>query len=180
LPEYFQTAPTADTSLSPDERAAFWREAAKRVPDTPRLSDEDPPGEHLYAARLDERSRRDGRAASTNTAGPPTSYDSRWERSAPAYQRRASSLHEPNFAEFWNVVTRPLAGNGMGISLAVALVEGEKTEGAFMLLSHPPGIYAEWKRLVVRHHPVRRILTYDTGDFGRYGVEVPEPASVAS
>jgi predicted nucleic acid-binding protein len=29
-------------------------------------------------------------------------------------------------------------------------------------------------------HAVRRILTFDAGDFVRYGIEVLEPASIAS
>lgn len=103
-----------------------------------------------------------------------------------------------NIAEFWNVVTRPVASNGMGFSAAAALTEIEKIEHALVLLPDVPGIYAEWKRLVVRHtmqgvkvhdarlvaamnvHFVQRILTFDLDDFARYGVEVLAPASVAS
>ena len=35
-----------------------------------------------------------------------------------------------NIAEFWNVLTRPVASNGMGVSVATALVEVEKIERA--------------------------------------------------
>jgi len=103
-----------------------------------------------------------------------------------------------NIAEFWNVVTRPTASNGLGFSVAEALIEVEKIEAALILLPDMPSIFAEWKRLVVVHavrgvkvhdarlvaamnvHAVRRILTFDAGDFVRYGVEVLDPASVLS
>jgi predicted nucleic acid-binding protein len=103
-----------------------------------------------------------------------------------------------NIAEFWNVVTRPIANNGLGFSAALALVEVEKIERALTLLPDTPAMYGEWKRLVVLHgvvgvkvhdarlvaamivHNVRRILTFDAGDFARHGIEVLSPASVLS
>ncbi len=101
-----------------------------------------------------------------------------------------------NIAEFWNVLTRPAANNGMGVSAATALVEVEKIERATELLPDTPAMYGEWKRLVVQHgvmgvkvhdarlvaamnvHGVRRLLTFDAGDFARYGIEVLQPPSV--
>lgn len=101
-----------------------------------------------------------------------------------------------NIAEFWNVATRPAQQNGLGFSAAVTLAEVEKIEGAFELLPDTPPIYAEWKSLVVRHgvvgvkvhdarlvaamnvHGVRRLLTFNAGDFARYGIEVVQPAVV--
>ena len=103
-----------------------------------------------------------------------------------------------NIAEFWNVVTRPIANNGLGFSVALAVAEIEKIERALTLLPDVPAIYSEWKRLVVQHgvlgvkvhdarlvaamnvHAVRRLLTFDVGDFTRYGVEVLQPSSVLS
>ena len=103
-----------------------------------------------------------------------------------------------NIAEFWNVLTRPVTSNGMGVSAQVALAEVEKIERALTLLPDLPAMYGEWKRLVVQNgvqgvkvhdarlvaamnvHNVRRILTFDTGDFARYGVEVLQPSSVLS
>ena len=103
-----------------------------------------------------------------------------------------------NIAKFWNVVTRPIANNGLGFAAALALVEVEKIERALTLLPDIPAMYGEWKRLVVQHgvvgvkvhdvrlvaamnvHDVRRILTFDTGDFARYGIDVLLPASVLS
>ena len=39
-----------------------------------------------------------------------------------------------NIAEFWNVVTRPVARNGLGFSVALALGEVEKIERVLTLL----------------------------------------------
>jgi predicted nucleic acid-binding protein len=101
-----------------------------------------------------------------------------------------------NIAEFWNVVTRPISGNGLGFSARFALSEVRKIERALTLLPDVPAIYPEWKRLVAQHgvlgvkvhdarlvaamnvHGVRRLLTFDAGDFARYGVEVVQPATV--
>jgi predicted nucleic acid-binding protein len=103
-----------------------------------------------------------------------------------------------NISEFWNVVTRPVASNGLGFSVAVALGEVEKIERLLTLLPDAPAMYGEWKRLVVQHsvlgskvhdarlvaamniHGVRRILTFDTGDFARYGIEVVHPSTLLS
>jgi len=99
-------------------------------------------------------------------------------------------------AEFWNVATRPVANNGLRLSLAEVLAEMEKIEGLLILLPDVPALYEEWKRLVARHsvrgvkvhdarlvaamnvHGVRRLLTFDPGDFVRYGIEVIQPASL--
>lgn len=103
-----------------------------------------------------------------------------------------------NISEFWNVVTRPVANNGLGFSAALALGEVEKIERALSFLPDPPAIYGEWKRLVVRHgvlgvkvhdarlvaamnvHGIGRILTFNADDFTRYGVEVLHPSSLLS
>jgi hypothetical protein len=43
--------PPGQSSLSPSERAAFWREAATGLPDTPPLSDEAIGRESIYDTR---------------------------------------------------------------------------------------------------------------------------------
>jgi predicted nucleic acid-binding protein len=101
-----------------------------------------------------------------------------------------------NIAEFWNVATRPAAHNGLGFSPAIALAEVANIEEDLDLLPDTPPLYAEWKELVVRHgvvgvkvhdarlvaamnvHGVRRLLTFNAGDFTRYGIEVLQPAAV--
>jgi predicted nucleic acid-binding protein len=98
-----------------------------------------------------------------------------------------------NVAEFWNVMTRPVANNGLGFSVAQALAEVEKIEATLTLLPDSPAIYSEWKRLVIKHsvlgakvhdtrlvasmnvHGVGRLLTFNTADFQRFGIEVLTP-----
>ncbi|MEA2731442.1 MAG: hypothetical protein QOF70_5917 [Acetobacteraceae bacterium] len=101
-----------------------------------------------------------------------------------------------NIAEFWNVATRPTANNGLGFSLAVTLREVSNIERTLTLLPESPTTYAEWKRLVVEHnvlgtkvhdtrlvaamnvHGIKRILTFNTGDFARFAVEAINPATL--
>jgi predicted nucleic acid-binding protein len=101
-----------------------------------------------------------------------------------------------NITEFWNVATRPAANNGLGLSVALTLSEVEKIERLLAVLPDAPAVYSEWKRLVVQHgvmgvkvhdaklvammkvHGVRRILTFNTDDFLRYGVEAVHPSSL--
>jgi predicted nucleic acid-binding protein len=103
-----------------------------------------------------------------------------------------------NISEFWNVVTRPVANNGLGFAPAMALAEVEKIERILTRLPDTAAVYAEWKRLVVQHsvigskvhdarlvatmnvHGVHRILTFNTDDFTRYGIEVLHPTSLLS
>ena len=103
-----------------------------------------------------------------------------------------------NISEFWNVVTRPIASNGLGFPVAAAAAEVEKIERVLTLLPDTPSLYHQWKHLVVQHgvigskvhdarlvaamhtHRVRRILTFNTGDFTRYSVDVLHPAAVAA
>src|SRR5277367_1521224 len=56
-----------------------------------------------------------------------------------------------NIAEFWNVVTRPVTSNGLGFPVSLARGEVEKIERILNILPDSPAIYAEWKRLVVKH-----------------------------
>jgi predicted nucleic acid-binding protein len=99
-----------------------------------------------------------------------------------------------NIAEFWSVATRPIPNNGLGFSPAAALAEVNKIERFLAVLPDSPMVYPEWKRLVILHgvtgvrvhdarlvavmnvHRVRRILTFDRGDFAIYGVEILTPA----
>jgi predicted nucleic acid-binding protein len=101
-----------------------------------------------------------------------------------------------NMSEFWNVATRPAANNGLGFSVALALVEMEKIERFLTVLPDSPAAYGEWKRLVVQDRVVgskvhdaklvaamnvsgiRRILTFNTEDFARYDIEAIHPSSL--
>ena len=103
-----------------------------------------------------------------------------------------------NISEFWNVATRPAAYNGLGFSVALTLGEVEKIERFLTILPDSPAVYGEWKRLIVQHrvlgvkvhdaklvatmnvHGVRRILTFNTGDFARFkNIEALHPSSLA-
>jgi predicted nucleic acid-binding protein len=77
----------------------------------------------------------------------------------------------------------------------VATVQGEveKIERLLTLLPDSPLAYVEWKRLVSRYgvmgvqvhdarlvalmtvHGLQRMLTFNTGDFTRYGIEAVHP-----
>ena len=101
-----------------------------------------------------------------------------------------------NISEFWNVITRPVANNGLGFSAAVAAAEVVKIERVLTFLPDVPTICGEWKRLVTLHgvmaskvhdarlvaamnvHGVRRILTFNVDDFVRYEVEVLYPPAL--
>lgn len=104
-----------------------------------------------------------------------------------------------NIAEFWNVATRPIENNGLGLSVPHTLGEVEKIEDLLTLLPDTPAVYAEWKRIIVEHrvlgvkvhdarliatmmtHGVSRLLTFDVDDFRRYtGIEVMHPRTVAA
>ena len=115
---------------------------------------------------------------------------------AEAHQLRTTSQ---NFAEFWNVATRPANQNGFGHTIfeTEQLLLG--LEKFFRLLPDSPDVYPEWKRLVVKYdvsgvqvhdarlvaamiaHNVKHILTFNVTDFQRYtneGIEVVNPAAV--
>ena len=94
-----------------------------------------------------------------------------------------------NFAEFWNVLTRPVHRNGLGRTPFEAEVLLRDLERLFRLLPDSPEVYWEWRRLVVNYnvsgvqvhdarlvatmivHDVTHILTFNTRDFARYAVE---------
>ena len=101
-----------------------------------------------------------------------------------------------NIMEFWNVMTRPLANNGLGFSTSQTASEVAKIEAVLTLLPDTPAAYAEWKRLVITHavhgvqvhdtrlvasmnvHGVAQLLTFNTGDFMRFGIALLHPSSL--
>jgi predicted nucleic acid-binding protein len=104
-----------------------------------------------------------------------------------------------NFIEFWNVATRPVARNGLGLSTPDADRLLRLVERLFPLLPESAAVYPQWRRLVVAHgvsgvktHDTRlvavmfvngitRILTLNAADFVRYtaaGVTALDPHSV--
>jgi predicted nucleic acid-binding protein len=102
-----------------------------------------------------------------------------------------------NIAEFWAAATRPIgATNGLGLSTAAVATQIGTIERLFRLATDDPAIYPVWKGLVATHqvlgarvydarlvaamlvHNIDRILTFNVGDFARYGVAVQHPAAV--
>lgn len=95
-----------------------------------------------------------------------------------------------NLIEFWNVATRPVTANGLGLNASRTARNVERCETVFRLLPDLPEVFSEWKRLVMacsvvgvkvhdsriaatmRVHQVPCILTFDKRDLQRYGVEV--------
>jgi len=59
-----------------------------------------------------------------------------------------------NIAEYWNVATRPVDKNGLGLSHAEVLQEVSSIEGFLTLLPDVPAIYTAWKD-IVRDHKVQ-------------------------
>ncbi len=104
-----------------------------------------------------------------------------------------------NFTEFWNVSTRPVDKNGLGLTLVETDDVLQDLESTFPLLPDSPNVYAEWRELVVNYgvsgvqvhdarlvatmlvHGVTHILTFNTSDFTRYtpkGIIAVDPAKV--
>ena len=103
-----------------------------------------------------------------------------------------------NIIEFWNVCTRPVDRNGLGLSPGEADREASRLEGLLTLLPDVPAIYPEWRRLVVAHsvagarvhdarivaamnvYGITNLLTFNGPDFTRYpGIHVVRPHDVA-
>lgn len=101
--------------------------------------------------------------------------------------------------EFWNVATRPVLGNGFGLSIDNANHSLQLVEELFPLLPDNARIFERWRKLVVDFgisgvqvhdarivaamlvHDITRILTFNTKDFSRYsslGIVAIDPAKV--
>jgi predicted nucleic acid-binding protein len=95
-----------------------------------------------------------------------------------------------NLIEFWNVATRPVDKNGLGLSPDEAQAEVALLKQLFILLPEREQIYPEWERLVKTYkvkgakvHDTRlvsfmlvyrlsHILTYNVRDFRRFSPEI--------
>jgi predicted nucleic acid-binding protein len=102
-----------------------------------------------------------------------------------------------NLVEFWNVCTRPLERNGLGMTVAQTDAELTRLEGIFTVVSDFSAIYTEWRRLVRVHevmgiqvhdtrlvaamlvHGITHLLTFNTGDFKRFSeITVVHPSDI--
>ena len=118
-----------------------------------------------------------------------------------ALTARGRELHivPQNLFELWVVATRPVAQNGLGLSITEATSELMRLKSMFPLLPDTPAIYPVWENLVIQHqvsgkpahdarlvaamlvHGLTTILTFDKTGFSRYdGIEVVQPADAAT
>lgn len=112
---------------------------------------------------------------------------------------QGATLHitSQNVIEFWNVLTRPIANNGFGMSPAQADTEAKQLETFFPFLTETPAIYIHWRQLVVSAdvsgvqvhdtrlvavmlaHNITHLLTFNSTDFNRFsGITVVHPRDV--
>ncbi len=91
-----------------------------------------------------------------------------------------------NIAELWNAMTRPVARNGLGLSVSDAEREVLAIEAGMSLLPDSEAVYREWRRIVVQYgvlgvqvhdarlaavmyvYHVSHILTLNLADFSRF------------
>lgn len=107
-----------------------------------------------------------------------------------------------NAAELWNVVTRPIDKNGLGLSTDRAGALLTEIEQLFELLLDTPSIYPAWRSLVqtakvagvqvhdarlvawMQVHDVTHVLTLNVSDFKRFeavaGIVVVSPHDLVS
>ena len=104
-----------------------------------------------------------------------------------------------NCVEFWNVATRPIDKNGLGLLPADADRLLRLVERLFPMLPDSPAMYPQWRQLVVSYnvsgvqvhdarlvaamivHSVTHILTFNVTDFVRYatlGIVAVDPLTV--
>jgi len=102
-----------------------------------------------------------------------------------------------NIAEVWNVMTRPVHRNGLGLSIQEAETQVRAIESGLHLLPDSSAVYSEWRNLIVQYgdvgvrvydarlaaamivHEVSHILTLNVADFTRFGgISAVHPASV--
>src|SRR5947209_3401934 len=96
---------------------------------------------------------------------------------------------QQNRRELWNVCTRPLAANGLGLTIAQAVAWLRQIDIIVTRLPDVPASGPEWDRLVVQYqvtgkavhdaqlvasmraHGIRHLLTLNVADFARYASE---------
>jgi predicted nucleic acid-binding protein len=102
-----------------------------------------------------------------------------------------------NLAEFWNVCTRPVDRNGLGLSIPETDRRARAIESVMVLLPDGEAVHREWRRLVVAYevrgaqvhdarlaaamlvHGVAHVLTMDESDFMRFaGVTAVHPRTL--
>ena len=104
-----------------------------------------------------------------------------------------------NVYEFWATATRPIASNGLGLSVPECQVQVARVKRLFRFLPDLPTLFAEWEALVGAHacygrvsydarlvaamrtHGITRLLTFNGADFARFpGLTILDPATLAA
>jgi predicted nucleic acid-binding protein len=99
--------------------------------------------------------------------------------------------------EYWVVATRPVAANGLGMTVAEAERAVKMLVDDFSLRLDERGIFGRWHALVTKHevkgknahdarlaaamqrHHLTQVLTFNTSDFSRFdGIDAISPAQV--
>lgn len=106
---------------------------------------------------------------------------------------QGTTLHytHQNIAKLWNVMTRPLVRNGLGLTVNEAEIAVRAIERGMTLLPDSEAVYHEWRRIILRYgvsgvqvhdarlaaamyvHSVAHILTLNVPDFSRFGGLTP-------
>ena len=104
-----------------------------------------------------------------------------------ASQGTALYFTHQNMAELWNVMTRHVTRNGLGLTVGEAEAEVRGIEQGMTLLPDNRAVYEEWRKIVFEYgvlgvqvhdarlaaamhvHGVTHILTLNVADFGRFG-----------
>ncbi len=91
-----------------------------------------------------------------------------------------------NMGEMWNVSTRPVAKNGLGLTSSETNEILREVEANMTLLPEDPAVYHVWRRLLIEHdvrgvqvhdahlaatlevHGIRHLLTFNVADFKRF------------
>ena len=126
------------------------------------------------------------------------------EDTTKAIERLRSANHllyivPQNLIEAWNVCTRPLDKNGLGMSIDQTDTEIKRLERLFILLPDSPAIYPQWRTLVKQYnvqgvnvhdtrivaamlvHRISHILTFNIEDFKRFTeITVVHPNDILS
>lgn len=91
-----------------------------------------------------------------------------------------------NISAFWNVCTRPVENNGLGLSISDTEDHLSRFEQLFTVLPDTAEVYRNWRELVIRYsvtgvkvhdakivaammaHGIDRLLTFNIADFNRF------------
>lgn len=95
-------------------------------------------------------------------------------------------LTPQNIAEFWNVCTRPMDVNGLGLSIEITDRYANQLEQLFAILPDATEVFRTWRKIVVDHrvmgvkvhdarlvammktYEIQTIVTFNVADFTRF------------